>query len=107
MVSLDTWVPQRLRCQPHILEGASSSLAGGASFLPRCAAACTSWPCPAGDAASSGYIHGIAYSQSSCGLVAMTSASHAEGRQFDPGQVYFSTMVACNIVVESDVTHVN
>ena len=29
-------------------------------------------------------------SQSTCGLVAMTSASHAEGRQFDPGQVYFS-----------------
>ena len=27
--------------------------------------------------------------QSTCGLVAMTSASHAEGRQFDPGQVYF------------------
>lgn len=25
--------------------------------------------------------------QSTCGLVAMTSASHAEGRQFDPGQV--------------------
>ena len=25
-----------------------------------------------------------------CGLVAMTSAQHAEGRQFDPGQVYFS-----------------
>ena len=25
-----------------------------------------------------------------CGLVAMTSAPHAEGRQFDPGQVYFS-----------------
>ena len=24
-----------------------------------------------------------------CGLVAMTSASHAEGRQFDPGQVYY------------------
>ena len=24
------------------------------------------------------------------GLVAMTSASHAEGRQFDPGLVYFS-----------------
>ena len=24
------------------------------------------------------------------GLVAMTSASHAEGRQFDPGQVYDS-----------------
>ena len=24
-----------------------------------------------------------------CGLVAMTSASHAEGRQFDPGLVYF------------------
>ena len=29
--------------------------------------------------------------QSTCGLVAMTSASHAEGRQFDPGQVYFDT----------------
>ena len=27
---------------------------------------------------------------SSCGLVAMTTASHAEGRQFDPGQVYIS-----------------
>ena len=25
---------------------------------------------------------------STCGLVAMTSASHAEGRQFDPGLVY-------------------
>ena len=25
--------------------------------------------------------------RSTCGLVAMTSASHAEGRQFDPGQV--------------------
>ena len=24
---------------------------------------------------------------STCGLVAMTSAPHAEGRQFDPGQV--------------------
>jgi hypothetical protein len=24
--------------------------------------------------------------------VAMTSASHAEGRQFDPGQVYFSAL---------------
>ena len=31
--------------------------------------------------------------QSSCGLVAMTSASHAEGRQFDPGQVYFQSVV--------------
>ena len=27
-------------------------------------------------------------SNGTCGLVAMTSASHAEGRQFDPGQVY-------------------
>ena len=27
---------------------------------------------------------------STCGLVAMTSASHAEGRQLDPGQVYGS-----------------
>ena len=31
-----------------------------------------------------------------CGLVAMTSASHAEGRQFDPGQVY---------IWHSDVQH--
>ena len=28
---------------------------------------------------------------STCGLVAMASASHAEGRQFDPGQVYPSS----------------
>ena len=28
-----------------------------------------------------------------CGLVAMTSASHAEGRQFDPGQVYLSLSI--------------
>ena len=32
----------------------------------------------------------VRYPQSTCGLVAMTSASHAEGRQFDPGQVYGS-----------------
>ena len=31
--------------------------------------------------------------RSTCGLVAMTSASHAEGRQFDPGQVYFRACV--------------
>jgi hypothetical protein len=29
------------------------------------------------------------YDNSTSGLVAMTSASHAEGRQFDPGLVYF------------------
>ena len=29
------------------------------------------------------------WKQSTHGLVAMTSASHAEGRQFDPGWVYF------------------
>ena len=28
------------------------------------------------------------YIISTCGLVAMTSASHAEGRQLNPGQVY-------------------
>ena len=27
------------------------------------------------------------------GLVAMTSASHAEGRQFNPGQVYFMLLM--------------
>ena len=27
-----------------------------------------------------------------CGLVAMTPASHAEGRQFDPGQVYLENL---------------
>jgi hypothetical protein len=31
-----------------------------------------------------------AYIMRTCGLVAMTSVSHAEGRQFDPGQVYFT-----------------
>ena len=35
-------------------------------------------------------------SKSSCGLVAMTSASHAEGRQFDPGQVYVAAVSNCN-----------
>ena len=30
-----------------------------------------------------------AVARSTCGLVAMTSASHAEGRQLDPGQVYY------------------
>ena len=30
-----------------------------------------------------------------CGLVAMTSAQHAEGRQFDPGQVYFRCAYLC------------
>jgi hypothetical protein len=32
------------------------------------------------------------FNTSTCGLVAMTSASHAEGRQFDPGQVYFEVL---------------
>ena len=27
-----------------------------------------------------------------CGLVAMMSAPHAEGRQFDPGQVYVAVL---------------
>ena len=30
----------------------------------------------------------LSLASGTCGLVAMTSASHAEGRQFDPGQVY-------------------
>ena len=43
--------------------------------------------------------------QSTCGLAAMTSAPHAEGRQFDPGQVYVdlyslwgSTATVCQVV---------
>ena len=32
--------------------------------------------------------HQPASHNGTCGLVAMTSAAHAEGRQFDPGQVY-------------------
>ena len=36
-----------------------------------------------------------------CGLVAMTSASHAEGRQFDPGQVYFRSRQATSHVETS------
>jgi hypothetical protein len=35
-----------------------------------------------------GLAHGDRHIQRTCGLVAMMSASHAEGRQFDPGQVY-------------------
>ena len=31
-----------------------------------------------------------------CGLVAMTSALHAEGRQFDPGQVYCRAIATCD-----------
>ena len=34
--------------------------------------------------------HAVRYSQSTCGLAATTPASHAQGRQFDPGQVYGS-----------------
>ena len=35
--------------------------------------------------------------RSTCGLVAMTSASHAEGRQFDPGQVYLRTLIPASL----------
>ena len=38
--------------------------------------------------------------RSTCGLVAMTSASHAEGRQLDPGQVYFVVLTDARAVVE-------
>ena len=34
------------------------------------------------------YYLSLAWEPGTCGLVAMTSAQHAEGRQFDPGQVY-------------------
>ncbi len=40
-----------------------------------------------------------ASTRSTCGLVAMTSAPHAEGRQFDPGQVYFRRCRACSTAV--------
>ena len=42
------------------------------------------------------------------GLVAMTSASHAEGRQFDPGLVYvfvFEAPVCGNVEQGSDLQH--
>ena len=35
------------------------------------------------------FFNGLYYLNGTSGLVAMTSASHAEGRQFDPGLVYF------------------
>jgi hypothetical protein len=45
--------------------------------------------------------------RSTCGLVAMTSASHTEGRQFDPGQVYFltaqDTQVLCSRWIPSEL----
>ena len=34
------------------------------------------------------FFFGLSYLNGTSGLVAMTSASHAEGRQFDPGRVY-------------------
>ena len=41
-----------------------------------------------------GRLSNIAYS--TCGLVAMTSAQHAEGRQFDPGRVYAQEDLLCD-----------
>ena len=38
--------------------------------------------------------------QCTSGLVAMTSASHAEGRQFDPGLVYFSRVSVVPAVLD-------
>ena len=35
------------------------------------------------------FFNGLSHLNGTSGLVAMTSASHAEGRQFDPGLVYF------------------
>ena len=81
-------VPKRPRRQPHILKGAGLIPAGGVAFLPRCAAFCASWLWSIGDVVAFEDVLEIAHSQSSSGLVAMTSASHAEGRQFDPGQLY-------------------
>ena len=43
---------------------------------------CFPLPCPVSFALNQ-------ISHSICGLMAMTSVSHAEGRQFDPGQMYF------------------
>ena len=83
-------VPERPRRPPHILKVAGSIPAGGVAFMPRCAAFRASWLWSIGDVATFEDTLGIAYPQSSCGLVAMTSASHAEGRQFDPGQLYCS-----------------
>ena len=34
------------------------------------------------------FFNGLSYLNGTSGLVAMTSASHAAGRQFDPGLVY-------------------
>ena len=87
-------VPERPRCQPHNRAVAGSILVGGAAFLHQRALAHTRWPCFIGNVANSDDIHDIAYPQSSCGLVAMTSASHAEGHQFDPGQLYCAWQVA-------------
>ena len=41
-----------------------------------------------------------------CGLVAMTSASHAEGREFDPGQVYLQRLLhySRRMLVEDSAT---
>ena len=44
-------------------------------------------PCPANPTNTVVTVFEVSIA-STCGLVAMTSASHAEGRQLDPGQVY-------------------
>ena len=40
--------------------------------------------------------------QSTCGLAAMTSTPHAEGRQFDPGQVYVNLYVLLIMGLDCD-----
>ena len=40
--------------------------------------------------------------QSTCGLAAMTSAPHAEGRQLDPGQVYVNLYVLLIMGLDCD-----
>ena len=87
-------VPKRPRRQPHILKGAGSIPAGGMASLPRRAAFCASWLWSIGDLVAFEDILEIAYSQSSCGLVAMAPASHAENRQFGPGQLHCAWQVA-------------
>ena len=45
---------------------------------------------PWGSSAADEAPFGLSLPRSKCGLVAMTLASHAEGRQLDPGQVYIA-----------------
>jgi hypothetical protein len=43
-------------------------------------------------------IHQVGLRRSTCGLVAMISASHTEGCQLDPGQAYYRSLKQLELI---------